>query len=393
MEFDSTSNTSYEVPDKGLIRKGRKNTRRRSNLDKKYRRYEKPPYSYVGLIALAIQNSTTKMLKLSDILSRISSMFPFFKGEYQGWRDSVRHNLSQNKCFKKVLPDPSRPHSKGNFWTVDISLIPTEKLKRQNTSVSRNVAPGFTYAKHLTDIFDLESGKLRAVVNRMEVCDFLDSSASINNIVKLSFEPPHDESGLSPISPSTTRLLDEHRNVVFWKSSTGSSANQHKHIRLNDHIDQASYTKYNGSSNRRCPPAESNCSDVTEYSRTSEVASFSFVKSLKETDSLVAPNMKPFQNYGAPPLSSLLYPLSKPMLISNIDLTVGPEGPPNITWASSTILPYHCFPEELCFESADHRDQSEFLLEQASILSNSNTNQNHVVCMKPNLENSWHGTT
>nr|XP_039266721.1 uncharacterized protein LOC120342102 [Styela clava] len=130
--------------------------------EKKYHRHAKPPYSYVGLIALAIQSSPTKMLKLSEILSKISTMFPFFKGEYQGWRDSVRHNLSQNSCFKKVLPDPSRPHSKGNYWTVDIAKIPPDKLKRQNTAVSRNVAPGFSYARDLNDIFDLETGQLRA---------------------------------------------------------------------------------------------------------------------------------------------------------------------------------------------------------------------------------------
>ncbi|XP_051879424.1 forkhead box protein H1 [Pristis pectinata] len=104
---------------------------------KNYRRYPKPPYTYLALITIAILNSPEKRLKLSQILHEISVMFPFFKGHYKGWKDSVRHNLSLNDCFIKVLNDPKRPQGKGNYWTVDVTRIPPEALKRQNTSVSR----------------------------------------------------------------------------------------------------------------------------------------------------------------------------------------------------------------------------------------------------------------
>ena len=30
----------------------------------------------------------------------------------------MRHNLSFNKCFVKILKDPSRPWGKDNYWTV-----------------------------------------------------------------------------------------------------------------------------------------------------------------------------------------------------------------------------------------------------------------------------------
>lgn len=73
-----------------------------STNGKRYKRYAKPPYSYVSLISLSILSSPEKKLRLSQILKRISEMFPFFNGSYQGWRDSVRHNLSQNECFVKV---------------------------------------------------------------------------------------------------------------------------------------------------------------------------------------------------------------------------------------------------------------------------------------------------
>ncbi|XP_033841751.1 forkhead box protein H1 [Periophthalmus magnuspinnatus] len=104
---------------------------------KNYQRYPKPPYSYLAMIAMVIQRSPEKKLTLSEILKEISALFPFFKGNYKGWRDSVRHNLSSYDCFIKVLKDPGKPQGKGNFWAVELSRIPLELLKRQNTAVSR----------------------------------------------------------------------------------------------------------------------------------------------------------------------------------------------------------------------------------------------------------------
>ncbi|KAM9712585.1 LOW QUALITY PROTEIN: forkhead box protein H1 [Menidia menidia] len=104
---------------------------------KNYQRYPKPPYSYLAMIAMVIQRSPEKKLTLSEILKEISTLFPFFKGNYKGWRDSVRHNLSSYDCFVKVLKDPGKPQGKGNFWAVELSRVPLELLKRQNTAVSR----------------------------------------------------------------------------------------------------------------------------------------------------------------------------------------------------------------------------------------------------------------
>uniref|UniRef100_H2ZI64 Fork-head domain-containing protein n=1 Tax=Ciona savignyi TaxID=51511 RepID=H2ZI64_CIOSA len=134
---------------------------------KRYKRYAKPPYSYVSLITLSILSSPEKKLRLSQILKRISEMFPFFNGSYQGWRDSVRHNLSQNECFVKVLKNPYRPTAKGNYWTVNITAIPHELLLRQNTLVSRYAQDsGFRYRKDLSEVFDLISGRVKTSIPR-----------------------------------------------------------------------------------------------------------------------------------------------------------------------------------------------------------------------------------
>ncbi|GFR93883.1 forkhead box protein F1 [Elysia marginata] len=82
------------------------------------RRSEKPPYSYIALIVMAIQSSPTKRCTLSEIYQFLQQRFPFFRGSYQGWKNSVRHNLSLNECFIKLPKGIGRP-GKGHFWTID----------------------------------------------------------------------------------------------------------------------------------------------------------------------------------------------------------------------------------------------------------------------------------
>lgn len=66
------------------------------------RRQEKPPYSYIALIVMAIQSTPSKRCTLSEIYSYLQQRFTFFRGSYQGWKNSVRHNLSLNECFIKL---------------------------------------------------------------------------------------------------------------------------------------------------------------------------------------------------------------------------------------------------------------------------------------------------
>ncbi|KAM4701957.1 LOW QUALITY PROTEIN: forkhead activin signal transducer 3-like [Discoglossus pictus] len=118
-------------------------------IKKNYQRHAKPPYSYLAMIALVIQNSPKKKLKLSQILQEISTAFPVFNGGYRGWKDSIRHNLSSNDCFRKVLKDPLKPQSKGNCWTVDVSKIPPEALKLQNTAFSQQATYLYDLAPYI----------------------------------------------------------------------------------------------------------------------------------------------------------------------------------------------------------------------------------------------------
>ncbi|XP_063712761.1 forkhead box C1-A-like [Symsagittifera roscoffensis] len=91
------------------------------------RQQDKPPYSYQALIIAAIHSSSSSphQMTLRQIFGFLEKSFSFFRGEYRGWRDSIRHNLTSSSVFEKVLKDPSKPTKKSNFWRVKLELVTT----------------------------------------------------------------------------------------------------------------------------------------------------------------------------------------------------------------------------------------------------------------------------
>ncbi|XP_063625100.1 forkhead box protein N3-like [Cydia splendana] len=79
--------------------------------------HSKPPYSFSCLIFMAIEAAPARALPVKEIYAWIVRHFPYFRHAPQGWKNSVRHNLSLNKCFHKVAAAPGL--GKGSLWTVD----------------------------------------------------------------------------------------------------------------------------------------------------------------------------------------------------------------------------------------------------------------------------------
>ncbi|XP_041316193.1 forkhead box protein E3-like [Pyrgilauda ruficollis] len=76
---------------------------------------QRPPYSFVALITMAIRASPGQRLPLSGIYAYIAERFPFYRGPGRQWQNSVRHNLSLNPCFRRLPCRRGRPGE----WALD----------------------------------------------------------------------------------------------------------------------------------------------------------------------------------------------------------------------------------------------------------------------------------
>ncbi|XP_033993236.1 forkhead box protein N2 [Trematomus bernacchii] len=167
----------------------------------------KPPYSFSSLIFMAIEDSLDKRLPVKDIYDWIVNNFPYYRTATGGWRNSVRHNLSLSKSFRRIQRDKSQSVGKGSLWCVCPEYRPAllEVLRK-------------THSYHSTNINLLNKPALLegAEFGVPAVCDSMEMSDPLSHALLLSSpstqimaadNTPFSENPPCPLTPDHEELV------------------------------------------------------------------------------------------------------------------------------------------------------------------------------------------
>ncbi|ORZ14602.1 fork head domain-domain-containing protein [Absidia repens] len=100
------------------------------------RKRRRPPFSYSSLITQAILEAENERMTLRQIYDWIVQKYPsLYNATDIGWQNTIRHNLSLNRCFKKLPKSDSdiSAKGKGGYWTID----PNHMAKFKNGAFAR----------------------------------------------------------------------------------------------------------------------------------------------------------------------------------------------------------------------------------------------------------------
>ncbi|XP_050408810.1 uncharacterized protein LOC126823831 [Patella vulgata] len=82
---------------------------------------QRPPYSYMVLIQLALSSASDHKMTLKEICKWIEDKFEYFKSIAKpGWKNSIRHNLSFYHCFVRDLSNQKKHGSK---WMLQFDPV------------------------------------------------------------------------------------------------------------------------------------------------------------------------------------------------------------------------------------------------------------------------------
>ncbi|CAB4060364.1 Histone-lysine N-methyltransferase 2A [Lepeophtheirus salmonis] len=179
---------------------------------------EKPKLSYSALIAIALFNLPGQRGTLSMLYEYITEKFPYYKTvDKSGWQNSIRHNLSLNKCFVRTERTNRDGIGKGSFWIFDPEKVKNGTIRNFEKLLESDEL--FIESESLKENLDSSSHESRSSINEEEEDDTELENSSYRNFIDDDLERV-TKNGLGVLS--TTKPPNE--AICFLCGSAGKNS-------------------------------------------------------------------------------------------------------------------------------------------------------------------------